>query len=221
MPHIHISDPAWQTTFPFLVAPMQDQWLTGLLLRCDEAKHWGRGTTLAHLFRMDEKPTPQHLSLIVASGMKLEYLAQALVVPLRSILATTYQAELARLYAVADPQMVLLSHTSFSFRLSPTCVAEERRLSRTLVLPHMYVSVRNSFTAFSSASRPICLPEVPFGLGRAAPQGGSFRADRDRRKTVVVLRIFPHQRNPRDPCQCASADLRQGGRKGGNPCSLA
>ena len=49
MPHIHISDPAWQTTFPFLVAPMQDEWLTGLLLRCDEAKHWGRGTTLAHL----------------------------------------------------------------------------------------------------------------------------------------------------------------------------
>ncbi len=167
MPHIHISDPAWQTTFPFLVAPMQDQWLTGLLLRCDEAKHWGRGTTLAHLFRMDEKPTPQHLSLIVASGMKLEYLAQALVVPLRSILATTYQAELARLYAVADPQMVLLSHTSFSFRLTPTWVAEERRLSRTLVLPHMTTCPHHRITLVSTclcgtALRPFHRQAVPF-----------------------------------------------------------
>jgi hypothetical protein len=41
MPSIHISDPAWQTTFPFLVAPYEDEWLTGLLLRCDEANHWG------------------------------------------------------------------------------------------------------------------------------------------------------------------------------------
>src|SRR5437667_10936464 len=105
MPHIHISDPAWQTTFPFLVAPMQDEWLTGLLLRRDEAKHWGRGTTLAHLFRMGEKPTPQHLSLIVASGMKLEYRAQALVVPVTSSLATTYQAAPARLYPVPAPQL--------------------------------------------------------------------------------------------------------------------
>src|SRR5712692_3066641 len=76
MPHMHISDPAWQTTFPFLVAPYEDEWLTGLLLRCDETNHWGSGTTLAHICRMDEKPTKQHLSLIGASGMKLDYLAQ-------------------------------------------------------------------------------------------------------------------------------------------------
>jgi hypothetical protein len=39
MPPLHISDPAWQTAFPFLVAPYEDEWLTGLLLRCDEANH--------------------------------------------------------------------------------------------------------------------------------------------------------------------------------------
>ena len=150
MPHIHISDPAWQTTFPFLVAPMPDEWLTGLLLRCDEANHWGSGTTLAHLFRMDAKPTQQHLSLIVASGVKLDYLAAALAVPLRSIRATTYQAELARLYAVADPQIALLSHTSFSFRLCPTCVAEERRLSRSLVLPHITACPRHRIILVST-----------------------------------------------------------------------
>lgn len=150
MPSIHISDPAWQTTFPFLVAPYEDERLTGLLLRCDEANHWGSGTTLAHLFRMDEKPTKQHLSLIVASGMKLDYLAQALAVPLRSILTTTYQAELGRLYAVADPQMALLSQTSSSFRLCPACVAEERRLWRTLVLPHITACLRHRVTLVST-----------------------------------------------------------------------
>ncbi len=29
MLHIHISDPAWQTTFPFLVTPMQDDIKSG------------------------------------------------------------------------------------------------------------------------------------------------------------------------------------------------
>jgi hypothetical protein len=167
MPHIHISDPAWQTTFPFLVAPMQDEWRTGLLLRCDETNHWGSGTTLTHLFRMDEKPTQQHLSLVVASGVKLDYLAAALAVPLRVICATTYQAELARLYAVADPQVALLSHTSFSFRLCPICVAEERRLSRTLVLPHITACPRHRIALVSTclcgtALRPFHRQAAPF-----------------------------------------------------------
>ena len=43
------SDPAWQTTFPFLVAPLANEWLVGFLLRCDEANHWGSGTTLTRL----------------------------------------------------------------------------------------------------------------------------------------------------------------------------
>jgi hypothetical protein len=167
MPHIHIADPAWQTTFPFLVAPMQDEWLPGLLLRCDEANHWGSGMTLAHLFRMDAKPTPQHLSLIVASGVKLDYLAAALAVPLRSIRATTYQAELARLYGVADPQLALLSPTAFSFRLCPTCVAEERRLSRTLVLPHITACPHHRITLVTTclcgtALRPFHRQAPPF-----------------------------------------------------------
>ena len=36
MPTIYISDPEWQETFPHWVAPLQDEWLAGLLLRCDE-----------------------------------------------------------------------------------------------------------------------------------------------------------------------------------------
>jgi hypothetical protein len=167
MPHIHISDPAWQTTFPFLVAPYEDEWLTGLLLRSDEANHWGSGTTLAHIFRMDEKPTTSHLSLIVASGLRLDNLAQSLAIPLHSVIATTYRTELARLYDVADPQTTLLSPTSFSFRLCPTCVAEERRLSRKLVLPHITVCPRHQVTLVSTclcgtALRPFHRQSAPF-----------------------------------------------------------
>jgi len=167
MVHIHLSDPAWQTTFPFLVAPLPDEWLTGLLLRCDEANHWGCGTTLTHIFHRYDTPTKHHLSLIVASGMKLNELAAALAVPLSSIIATTYQTELARLYGVADPQTGLLSHTSFSFRLCPACVAEERRLSRTLALPHITVCPRHQITLVTTclcgaSLRPFHRQAAPF-----------------------------------------------------------
>ena len=99
--------------------------------------------------------------------MKLDYLAAALAVPLRAIRATTYQAELARLYAVTDPQMALLSPTSFSFRLCPTCVAEERRLSRTLVLPHITACPYPRITLVSTclcgtALRPFHRQAAPF-----------------------------------------------------------
>ena len=36
MARIHLADPAWKTTFPFLVEPRENEWLTGLLLHCDE-----------------------------------------------------------------------------------------------------------------------------------------------------------------------------------------
>ncbi len=138
MSRIHISDPAWKTTFPFLVEPRENEWLTGLLLHCDEVNHWGSGTTLTHICRRNGKTAKSDLTLIVPSGLPLDDLADALAVPLSSIVATTYQAELARIYDVADPHALLLS-TSFSFRLCPACVAEQRLLTRTLVLPHITI----------------------------------------------------------------------------------
>src|SRR5712692_4248763 len=138
MPRIHLSDPAWKTTFPFLVEPRENEWLTGLLLHCDEVNHWSSGTTLTHICRMNEKTVKSSLTLIVPSGLALDDLADALAAPLPSIVATTYQAELTRIYGVADPQALLLS-TSFSFRLCPVCVAEQRLLTRTLVLPHITI----------------------------------------------------------------------------------
>ncbi len=48
---IHISDPAWRTTFPHLVAPLPNEWIAGVLLRCDERNFWGSGTALGHVLR--------------------------------------------------------------------------------------------------------------------------------------------------------------------------
>jgi len=131
---LEMADPAWQTTFPFLVRPQINEWLMGLLLRCDEANLWGSGTTYAHI--LQNKTARNNSSLVVALGMDLDTLAQALALPLDAVVSTTYQAELAGLYDVADPHATFLS-TSISFHLCPMCVAESRLLTRTLVLPHI------------------------------------------------------------------------------------
>lgn len=36
---IAFSDPGWQATFPHRVTPLYEEWLAGLLLRCDEINH--------------------------------------------------------------------------------------------------------------------------------------------------------------------------------------
>lgn len=137
MQRIHISNPAWRTTFPRLIAPLPNEWMAGLLLRCDETNFWGSGTTLGHVLRPESKRSAMNdLSSIVPTVIDLEALAQALAVPLSSIVATTYLAELARLYDVTSLHAKLLS-SSFGFRLCPTCVASERKLSRLLTLPHI------------------------------------------------------------------------------------
>src|SRR5712691_6440764 len=41
--------PAWQQTLPRRVTPFPDEWLPGLLLRCDEVNHWESRATLAYL----------------------------------------------------------------------------------------------------------------------------------------------------------------------------
>src|SRR6266516_3798461 len=138
MTRIHLSEPAWKTTFPFLVEPRENEWLTGLLLHCDEVNHWGSGTTLTHICHMNEKTAKSTLTLIVPSGLSRDALANALAVPHESIIATTYQAELTRMYGGVAPHALLLS-TSFSFRLCPACVAQDRLLTRTLVLPHITI----------------------------------------------------------------------------------
>ncbi len=166
MARIHIADPAWKTTFPFLVEPRKNEWLTGLLLHCDEVNHWGSGTTLTHICHLNEKTAKSNSTLIVPSGLSLDALADALAIPHESIVATTYQAELARIYGVANPYALLLS-TSFSFRLCPACVAEDRLLTRTLVLPHITICPQHQIVLVNiclcgTALRPFHWRALPF-----------------------------------------------------------
>jgi len=143
MQSISLDDPAWLTTFPHPVTPLLDEWLPGLLLRCDEVNHWGSRTTLAHLLapgpekfhRCWRTETP-NLIVIQPSSLNLNSLAQFLALPVSTLLATTYHTELARLYGESKLHPKLLN-SSYSLRLCPQCLAEERILRRTLTLPHI------------------------------------------------------------------------------------
>lgn len=137
MQRIHLADPAWHTTFPHLIAPLPNEWIAGLLRRCDETNGWGSGTTLGHVLHPESKRSALNgRSSIVPTVIDLEMLAARLSVPVSVIVATTYLAELARLYDIARPHAKLLA-SSFVFQLCPACVAQERRLSRQLTLPHI------------------------------------------------------------------------------------
>lgn len=130
-------------TFPHRVTPLPDEWLPGLLLRCDEVNHWESRTTLTHLLspgpekfhRCWRTETP-NLIVIQPSALNLDSLAQVLALPVSTLLATTYHTELARLYGESRLHPKLLNAT-YSFRLCPACLAETRLLRRTLTLPHI------------------------------------------------------------------------------------
>lgn len=188
MRRIHISDPAWQTTFPFLVEPGEDEWLMGLLLRCDEANHWGSGTTLAHILRMNERTAKNNLSLIVPSGVRLDDLAQVLAVPVQALLATTYQAELTRIYDVSNPSPLLLN-TSFSFHLCPACVQEHRMLSRRLALQHITLCPQHQIVLVDTCPCGAPLrPFSPLGLPFTCYKCGLPWAQLPRRQAVPERR---------------------------------
>jgi hypothetical protein len=89
MAHIPFSDPAWKTTFPFLVEPHANEWVVGVLLRCDEANHWGSATTLTHVCRRNEKTANSDWTFIAPSGFPFDDLADALAVPCEALVATT------------------------------------------------------------------------------------------------------------------------------------
>jgi hypothetical protein len=166
MARLHLSDAAWRTTFPFLVEPREDEWLMGLLLHCDQVNHWGSGTTLTHICHMSGKSMKSDWTLIVPSGLELSALADALAVAHEALVATTYQAELTRIYGVADPHALLLS-TSFSFHLCPACVAEDRLLTRTLALPHITICPRHQIMLVNrclcgTGLRPFHWRSLPF-----------------------------------------------------------
>jgi TniQ len=142
---LSLLDPAWPTTFPHRVMPLQDEWLPGLLLRCDEVNHWECRTTLTHVLspgpekfhRYWRTETP-YLIVIRSSALNLDALAQLLALPMNVLITTTYHMELARLYSPREARPQFLNET-FLFHLCPACIAEARLLRRTLTLPHITI----------------------------------------------------------------------------------
>jgi TniQ len=135
---VRLAQPAWHLTFPHRVVPRPDEWLPGVLLRCDEANHWGSKTTFSQILHPHHDISHKKLltdmsHLVVPSVLRLDHLSELLAVSLRAIVATTYQSELVRIFSSSQSpsQHLGLSH---SFRLCPECIAQHRMLSRTLVL---------------------------------------------------------------------------------------
>jgi hypothetical protein len=162
---VHIADSRWQATFPHRVTPLPDEWLPGFLLRCDEVNHWESRTTLIHLLspgpekfhRCWRTETP-NLTVIQPSSLSLDSLAQFLALPVSTLLATTYHTELARLYGEPKLHPKLLN-PSYSLRLCPQCLAEERILRRTLTLPHITHCPAHLLTLLTQCQcgAPFCL----------------------------------------------------------------
>jgi hypothetical protein len=137
MQRVSIDDPAWRTTFPHPVKPLEDEWLAGLLLRCDEANDWGSGFTISYLFHSIGRDNWKgEVNFIMPPTSIFEKLSQLLAIPKSALLATTYQPELARICGVSIPHTIQLN-PSFWFRFCPECVSQDRMLQRTLTLAHM------------------------------------------------------------------------------------
>jgi hypothetical protein len=130
MQTIYISDPAWQETLPHLLVPLPDEWLPGLLLRCDERNDWSSGALVRYLLHAMHSQ-PSNISFITPPLTFLELFAQTLSIPISTVEATTYRPELARLSNVTYPFFRL----GYLLLFCPECIAQQRLLRRTLALP--------------------------------------------------------------------------------------
>ena len=127
---IYISDPEWQETLPHLVVPLPDEWLPGLLLRCDDNNDWSSGALARYLLHAMHS-TLSDLNLITPSLTFLEHFAQTISIPISTVEATTYRPELARLSGTAYPFFRL----DYLHLVCPECIAQQRLLRRIPALP--------------------------------------------------------------------------------------
>jgi hypothetical protein len=189
MQQIGLDDPRWLTTLPQVVSPRDDEWLGGLLLRCDAANGWASRTTVAHLMRVVKKRLREAWrsdlpNLIVwgRTGGYLQGLAQLLALAPQQVRATTYTDELTRLFGLRKVNATVLTLT-FSFQLCPACIAEEQMLRRVLVLPYVAVcpehqlALQNScqcgaaLRLFSKHTAPFCCYHCRADWGSLPRQG--------------------------------------------------
>lgn len=131
---LHPSDPAWLRTLPCRVAPYQEEWLPGLLLRCDASNQWEGGTTLTHVYGKTSCSTKSHW--MVPPPTLLDALSSILAVSVPILLKTTYLLELARCYRTRHATIAQLG-SPLIFRLCPQCIGECQLLMRRAILPHI------------------------------------------------------------------------------------
>lgn len=189
MPQIWHGESAWLVTFPHVGTPHSDEWLAGLLLRCDEMNHRESGTTWRYLLRTTKHPGFGPGSpLIVVPEAILESLAQRLTISRERLLATTYARELARLYTLTPPHPGHLlgprrgvtipsileksvgnraNATVVGFHICPICIKQGRLLRRTAILPHLkYCPTHQvAFHTHCSCGCPLllfCRGKLPF-----------------------------------------------------------
>lgn len=130
MQTIYIDDPAWHVTLPHRLVPLPDEWLPGLLLRCDDINDWSGGALVRYLLHAMHS-TLSDLNLITPSLTFLEHFAQTLSIPISTVEVTTYRPELARLSGTAYPFFRL----DYLHLVCPECIAQQRLLRRIPALP--------------------------------------------------------------------------------------
>ncbi len=108
------------------------------MLRCDEVNGWDSGTTMATLVRtLHLDKTARSMSLLIPPpSIDLRPLAGWLGVSEQSLLATTYHAEVSRLYENPHPHSQLFA-AGMGTHFCPACVSEERMLRRSFFLPYV------------------------------------------------------------------------------------
>lgn len=134
---IGCDDPRWRSSVPHLVTPLADEWLVGLVLRCDLANGWPAGTMGRRLRRSPTSLTILDKSLgafATARTLDLGRLAELLAVPLPSLQRTTFEAGLDRLRIPGQvtPRRLAIARP---FRVCPACIAAHRLIARAHILP--------------------------------------------------------------------------------------
>ena len=134
---IFLHEPSWNSTFPHRATPRADEWLAGLLLRCDEVNSWTSGTTNAYLLRNSTYNASQVLyHTLIPPAFLLEELAELLAVSLPRLSTTTYLLELKQIYHLSRLPHPMLLAASSVFHFCPEC-ARNRLLRRVLMLAYV------------------------------------------------------------------------------------
>ena len=129
-------DARWGTTFPHLVRLFPDEWLPGVLLRCDAVNDWPSETTLRFVYQLARKGAAfSQLNFCAPTSFPYDELAAGLAMHVESIYNTTYIQEMQRLFFPAKPHPAQLGpFHRHHYRVCPLCI-QQSKLCRFLALP--------------------------------------------------------------------------------------